>query len=397
MPPFVTHADLRQALAVDAAKKPDIVKGTYVAPDGARGKHIIKLKCSDREVAVSGPPRQTFKPGTSVLAASHQNGQHRTMLAYPVGARGASQYQAAVQHRQARMAPGFGPTSCPISITGKTYLGLYHDGADLLLWSYADGVYVEDVATIAAAAAPHYYSACKVPGESIIAYHGALGEIDGVFAWNYAEDTLDYWNSSSSISMGMAATSNHLYAVVAGQLWRLDLDCGNPTEVGDVYSSLGLWVANDFALYSQRDDGAQKLGHHDGTTPADPWTLTSRALIADGGDYDNLTVGSSVIGLDTLVRYHRIGAGAGGAVTTLQVVAGAETPLWPAHWRPGGTGNRALLGVGNDDVTVYDSGSYVRLALTDYTTVETACAWPSIEVEQHPIALATPGAFIPLD
>lgn len=57
-------------------------------------------------------------------------------------------------------------------------------------------------------------------------------------------------------------------------------------------------------------------------------------------------------------------------MTTLNINSGAETALWPADWISAGSGNRALLGVGNDDVTVYYSGTLVRLALTDYSSVE---------------------------
>lgn len=402
MPPFVTADQLRRALATDAARKPDIVKATYVGPDGARGKHIVKLNCSEREIAVSGPPHQTFKPGTSVLLASHQNGQHRTMLAYPVGARGASQYQAATQHRRASMAPGFGPTACPISITGKTYLGLYRDGSDLMLWGYEDGSYVEDVATGtyptgSIYAGPDYHTACKVPGSQVIAFMAAVEGVQHVYSWDYGTNTLV--STGVDNESVVCATANYLYTVgTSGQVVRMDLDLGSPTDIGDAYSNQAIWVANDSALYSQRDDSGQKFGHHNGATPADPWTLTSRSLIGDGGSWDTFTAGSAVIGLDTLVRYHRLGgAGTAGSVTTLHVVSGAETPLWPAHWLPSGSGNRALLGVGNDEVTIYDSPSYVRLALADYTGVATTCAWPAIEVDQHPVALDVPGAFIPLD
>lgn len=392
MPPFVTSDQLRRALATDAARKPDIVKATYVGPDGARGKHIVKLNCSEREIAVSGPPHQTFKPGTSVLLASHQNGQHRTMLAYPVGARGASQYQAATQHRQAEMGAGFGPTACPISITGKTYLGVYHDGADLLLWNYNDGTYASDVASITTAYVPVNQSVCKVPSSTKIAYIGDFGGDLYVCAWDYVGNTFDTWNTAGSPVVGVSATSSYLYAMV-GQLYRLGLDCSSPTTVGD--SATAFWIASDSALYAHVDDST--LGAHDGATPADPWTTEARTLIGSSGDSANFRAGSATSGLDTLVRYNAIGAVTGGSVTTLNVNTGAEAALWPAHWVIAGYGNRALLGVGNDDVTLYDGSTYARLALTNYTAVEATCAWPGIAVDAHPTVLAAPGAFIPLD
>ncbi len=286
-----------------------------------------------------------------------------------------------------------GVSSCPsASITGKTYFGLYHDGADLLLWNYADGGYVSDEASITTAYIPVNQSVCKVPSATKIAYIGSFGGDLYVCCWDYVGNTFNTWNTAGSPVVGVSATSSYLYAMV-GQLYRLGLDCSSPTTVGD--SANAFWVANDSALYAHIDDAT--LGTHDGATPADPWTTEARTLIGSGGDPANFRSGSATIALDTLVRYNAIGAATGGSVTTLNINSGAETALWPAHWISAGSGNRALLGVGNDDVTVYYSGTLVRLALTDYSSVEVSCASPSIAVDQHPIVLSTPGAFIPLD
>lgn len=288
-------------------------------------------------------------------------------------------------------------SSCPsASITGKTYFGLYHDGTDLLLWNYADGVYGSDEASITTAYVPVNQSVCKVPSATKIVYIGDFGGDLYVCSWDYVGATMSTWNTAGSPVLGVSATSSHLYAqvgAVGGILYRLGLDCSSPTAVGDGQSAF--WVASGSALYAHVDDST--LGTHDGATPADPWTTSARTLIGYGGDFANFRAGSATSGLDTLVRYNAIGAVTGGSVTTLNVNSGAETALWPAHWISAGSGNRALLGVGNDDVTVYATPNLVRLALTDYSAVDGSCALPSIEVDQHPTVLSAPGAFIPLD
>lgn len=402
MPAFVTPSQLRQALAVDAAKKPDIVKGTYVAPDGARGKHIVKLSCSDREVAVSGQPKQTFNPGTSVLLASHQNGQHRTMLSYPVGARGASQYQAAMQRRQATILPGYGNT-CPVQITGHDYLGVIFDNSvdpprlrmrqyrDGVAGSWAGGAWTDWPPGLSE---PTY--AGPAPGfaailGSTVAIRPATSSV-GLVLWNYVDATIDYVTGSGGVDLvsGPVAAGGYFWAIFGGspaQLYRVDPD----TLAIDAISQdtvLGpLWASSASQIYSLAS-GTQFLARSFGGDDTEAWTTIGSSPIEFTGQ-DN----GGAIGSDGLL----IQSYAGTIRTIRPTVAPAGTStVTPAHWTmppsiwatPGGAGIVCM-----DPST---PAALTRISSSrDYSGVSAECAMPSTPIDNDPDTDTAPIAFFP--
>lgn len=405
MPPFVTADQLRRALAADAARKPDIVKATYVGPDGARGKHIVKLNCSEREIAVSGPPHQTFKPGTSVLLASHQNGQHRTMLAYPVGARGASQYQAATQRRQASVLGNYGNT-CPVQITGHDYLGVIYDdqgatqerlrmrqfsdgtvgswiGGDWVDWPYAIGF---NPPSFGFGARSEQYVALTTFSAS------------GAFViWDYIGATIYTVDTPENVIAGPVYAGGYFWVLTSdgstGQLYRLDpSDSGSLTAIGNAttMNTGPLWAVSGSQIYTVDLIGDGLLLRQDGSE-AGVWTTV-------GANVLTLSQGSSTtteVGIDgRLLSVYDYPAGQLRMVRPSLPTEG-EVTLTPSHWvipfaiqcSPGG-----------DDVICHDpiGATFTRLSATrDYSSVAAECALPQTAIDVDPVSGNPPRWFFP--
>lgn len=141
--------DLRQVLDRQRQAEADNRRAVYVRPLG-RGLHLVRNVCNDQEYRVgSGQGALTYKPGAQVLLGSHTGTAGEVILGLPGPTSGASGFALSASPRTAgyRVTPPAEPPppgpSCPLPITGKSYLGIWVDfGAkELHPWLYLDGAY----------------------------------------------------------------------------------------------------------------------------------------------------------------------------------------------------------------------------------------------------------------
>jgi hypothetical protein len=250
-----------------------------VRPLDPRGLTVVKSECNDQEIVVGNNSGLTFAPGASVMIGTATNRPGKAIIAgAPPGRRGTSLVPQEYASRTYGTAPIPAPT-CPVSRTGRSYLGIWNDSSidTLYAYRYADGEYQETLAI-------YDYS-----GDGISPLPS-----DPVFQRIHDDgDTVCFfWRDSPSKDLKIATwdVSANTLAV---------LDCIHPTEYinwgsSPVWNGAGfLYFFYEMGFFSPRTVQMYRVA----VGASGTWTeLTSRVGTTTVSDASGVAIGSNLMG-----------------------------------------------------------------------------------------------------
>lgn len=115
----------------------------YVAPLGG-GRHLVRNDCNDQTYDVGSAVNTTFREGDSVLVGSNGGTAGEVIIAGPDLSRSGAGGTAQEISYRAISRGIVAPSSCPVALTGRSYLSIVplSDGYQCCL--YRDAVYLSD-------------------------------------------------------------------------------------------------------------------------------------------------------------------------------------------------------------------------------------------------------------
>lgn len=409
MPPSDFLGHLRRALNFRRADEADIwTNFTVVRPYDSRGLTVVRSQCNEQEIVVGNVSGLTFAPGSSVMIGTNTNRPGKAIIAgAPPGRMGASRVPAEISRTTYGTAPVV-PATCPVSRTGRTYLGIYDDSAaeTLYAFNYTDGEYQGLAGSISYAAAglalevnPHFQRA-HTAGDTVVFFSSA-GAGWQVCTWDVDAATLAVLEVDPAAFAGPIVAGSDIYFSSWDapflKLYRVDLGASGTWNepaalVGVAYEDLtGLLFVPD------------NLSHSGGVNFDAPafWFATStevRVPYFSGGAW-NLGAGRAVVaGVDdpgtgddgyavTGGRSLRVTYLPGGAPALGLLPAGPGTPetsLLPADWSVDTLFNLSIS-PSKAEFCVFlgtsgETDQIVRLGIGDSFELE-GCPVPGITVE----------------
>lgn len=305
------------------------------------------------------------------------------------------------------------PSVCPVSRTGRSYLGVYNDAPNELLYGYiyTDGAYTSTLGSISYAAAglslevdPHFQ---RVHDDGdIVVFYGSAGVGWQIVTWDVAGDTLAVLEIDPPAFAGPVwGGDGYLYFTTWDapflQLYRVAVGAAGtwdePTaRVGTAYEDTsGLLVVPDNLCMSGAGKFEAPAFWFDTSTEvrvpyySGGWNLgAGRAVLAGTDDPGTGNDGYAISGNRAL----RITYFPGFSPAALGVLpAGPGTPevsLFPADWTPAALYNLAISPAGTEfsvyyDATGTDTDQLLRLGVGDSFGL-TGCAVPVFTVEPSP-------------
>lgn len=396
----------------------------YVQPLGG-GFHLVRRDCNEAPYEVSSSTGATYREGETVAVAG-EAGLRGEIIIGPAATATADYPTVALGLRLDLNipVPEAPAPVCPVSIQGKTYLGIYADQSAEILYAYnyLDGAYVSTAGTYNYSAGTLTISGTPgfqlVTGGKVI-FQGRQGARDRIMTWDVAGGTLANLNSDISqiggpvwdggawlyfqesyslgdgvhlalyrCAIGASGTFNYVTGLVGAEL--IDATFALEVPLHLLCNGAGHFQAPSFFPTSP---AAIVIPYHTGAG----WTLgTGRETIAGAADTATGSNGYPVSGnRSARISYTTLGAANVGFMPTGPT--SPEVAMFPASWgltdlldlsvSPDGT-QLALYGVNGADVLL-------RLPAQVQGEMPDGCTLPTIAVEPGPEG--QPSAMLCLD
>lgn len=415
MPPRDFLSQLGKALNGRRAGEADIwTNFQVVRPLDPRGLTVVKSECNAQEIVVGNVSGLTFAPGASVMIGTNTNRPGKAIIAgAPPGRMGASLTPQDFASRSYGSAP-VAPSACPVSRTGRSYLGVYDDAPNETLYGYiyTDGIYQSTLGSISYAAAglaleadPHFQRV-HADGDVVVFFSSAGVGTWQIVTWDVPGDTLavvevdppafagPIWGADGYIYFSSwDAPFLQLYRVAVGASGTWD----EPTSrVGTAYEDTSglLFVPDNLCMSGAGKFEAPAFWFDTSTEVRVPyygggWNLgAGRAVLAGVDDAGTGNDGYAISGNRSL-RITYLPGFSPAALGVLPAGPGTpETSLFPADWTPTQLYNLAISPAGTEFSVFYDAtgtstDQLLRLGVGDSFGL-TGCAVPVFTVEPSP-------------